>query len=92
MMAEVGFDKDVAIVTVGALAEECNAKFGDCIDPAHCIAALKKFFSSGVDLKCRSCGWRVKGTRHCTKQGCKTGDGETCQYFRHVFTVVDDRG
>lgn len=89
MMAEVQFDKDVAIVTAGALTEEVNERFGDNLDPAHTIAALKTFFGSGVDLKCRSCGWRKSGTSFCTQQQCKTGDGETCKEFRHVFNVVD---
>jgi len=89
MMAEVGFEKDVALAAAGALTEEVNRRFKDSLDPAHTIAALKKFFASGVDLKCRSCGWRAKGTTHCTQRDCKTGDGETCELFLHVFNVVD---
>lgn len=91
MMAEVGFDKDVAIAAAGALTEEVNERFGDCLDPAHTLAALKRFFDNDPDLKCRSCGWRKKGTEFCTMRQCVTGNGESCKEYRHVFNVVSDR-
>lgn len=87
MMAETGFDKDVAVVTVGALAEQVNERFGDCVSRTACVIGLKKFFGSGVDLKCRSCGWRKPKTSFCTQRGNVTSDSDTCEEFRHVFVV-----
>ena len=86
-MAEVGFDKDVAVVAAGALAEKINERFGDCVSPAACVIGLKRFFESGVDLKCRSCGWRKPKTRFCTQRCGDTSDGDTCDEFRYVFVV-----
>lgn len=90
MMAECGFDKDVAVVAVGALAEEVNKKFGDTVSPAACVIGLKKFFESGVDLCCRSCGWRKPKSRFCTQRCTDTSDSDTCDEFRHVFAVEAD--
>ncbi len=87
MMAECGFDKDVAVVAVGALAEQVNDKFGDSVSAAACVIGLKRFFESGVDLKCRSCGWRKPNTRLCTQGRGVTSDSNTCEEFRHVFAV-----
>lgn len=87
MMAEVGFDKDVAIVTVGALAEQINQRFGDTVSPAACVIGLKQFFNSGVDLKCRSCGWRKPKSKYCTQRCGDTSDSDTCEHFRHLFVV-----
>ena len=88
-MAECGFDKDVAVVAVGALAEEVNARFGDCVSPTACVVGLKRFFESGVDLKCRSCGYREPKGKTCTMQWCDTSDSDTCEEFRHVFKVTE---
>jgi len=88
MMAECGFDQDVALVVAGALAEQLNETYGDSIDPALCVAAVKQFIASDVDIKCRHCGWRRPGTKFCTFQGCQTGDADKCGQFRHVFEVV----
>ncbi len=87
MMAEVGFAKDAAVVAVGALAETVNEKFGDDVSVAACVIGLKQFFASGVDLKCRSCGWRKPGTKFCTQAAGVTSDGNTCDVFRHLFVV-----
>lgn len=87
MMAEVGFDKDVAVVAVGALAEQVNEKFGDCVSKTACVVGLKRFFESGVDLKCRSCGWRKPGSKFCTQRCGDTSDSDTCDEFRHVFVM-----
>ena len=89
-MAECGFDKDVAVVAVGALAEQVNERFGDSVSPTACVIGLKQFFESGVDLKCRSCGWRKPDSQRCTKRSCDTSDSDTCEEFRHVFTVVNE--
>lgn len=89
MMAECGFGKDAAVVAVVALAEKVNERFGDAVSPKSCLAGLKKFFDSGVDLKCRSCGWRKPKTIFCTQQGVTTSDGDTCDEFRHVFKVTE---
>jgi len=86
-MAEVGFFQDLAVVAVVALAEKVNEKFGDSVNPAACVAGLKQFFASGVDLKCRSCGWRKSGTKFCTQRCGDTSDGDACEEFRHVFVV-----
>lgn len=90
MMAEVGFDKDAAVIAAGALAEQVNERFGDSVSKAACVVAVKKFVNSGVDLKCRSCGWRKKGTTFCTQRQDVTGDTDTCEEFRHVFNVVHE--
>lgn len=89
MMAECGFNKDVAVVVVGALAEKVNDTFGDAVSPAACVVGLKRFFESGVDLCCRSCGWRKPGSEYCTQQCADTSDGDTCFLFRHVFKVTE---
>lgn len=88
MMAECGFNKDVAVVAVGALAEEVNKRFGDSVSPTACVIGLKQFFESGVDLCCRSCGWRKPESNRCTQRMRDTSDGDTCEEFRHVFKVV----
>ncbi len=87
MMTECGFYKDVAVAAAGALAEQVNERFGDTISPASCVAGVKKFFESGVDLKCRSCGWRKSGAKLCTQRCGYTSDGDTCDEFRHLFVV-----
>jgi hypothetical protein len=88
VIAEVGFDKDVAVIAIGACAEEINQKFGDSLSPAACVAGLKEFFRSGVDLKCRSCGWRKPGrSKTCTLRALSTSDSDTCGDFRHEFVV-----
>ena len=86
-MIECGFDKDVAVVAAGALAEAVNEKFGDSVSSAACVIGVKKFLASGVDLRCRSCGWRKPESRFCTQQNCNTSDGNTCEEFRHLFVV-----
>lgn len=86
-MAEVGFDKDVAVATAGALAEQVNERFGDSIPPSACAEGVKQFIKSGVDLKCRSCGWRKLRSNFCTQRTCDTLDGDTCNLFRHLFVV-----
>jgi len=87
MMAEVGFDKDVAVLAAGALAEKVNERFGDNVSRSACVIGLKKFFESGVDLKCRSCGWRKPGSKYCTQRCSDTSDSDTCEEFRHLFVV-----
>ena len=87
MATECGFDKDVAVVAAGALAEEVNKRFGDSIDPKACVIGVKTFIASGVDLKCKSCGWRKSGTKFCTLIVGDTGDAGTCGKFRHLFVV-----
>ncbi len=87
MMAEVGFNKYVAVLAVAALTEEVNEKFGDNISKTATLAGLKKFFASGVELNCRSCGWRKSGTKFCTQRCSDTSDGDSCKEFRHVFAV-----
>lgn len=88
MMTECGFDKDLAVVAAGALAEEVNKRFGDDVSPTACVVAVKKFIGSGVTLKCRHCGWRKSKSRFCTQLKEDTSDGDTCEEFRHVFEVV----
>jgi len=88
VMVECGFDRSIAIVGAGAAAEELNQKYGDSIDPADCVAAVKKFFATDVDIQCRYCGWREKGTKFCTQHQTETNDGQQCELFRHVFSVV----
>lgn len=89
MMAECGFDPMAAIVAVGALAEQVNERFGDAVSPTACVVGVKRFFESGVDLKCRSCGWRKPKTIFCTQRGVTTSDGDSCDEFRHVFKVTE---
>jgi len=88
MMVECGFDKDVAILAAGAAAEELNEKYGESIDPAHCVACVKRFFDMDVDIRCRHCGWRKKGTNFCTQHRVETSDGQQCSLFRYVFKVI----
>ena len=90
-MAECGFDKDAAVVAAGALAEEVNKRFGDSVSKTACVIAVKKFIASGVDLCCRSCGWRKPKTRFCTQRRSDTSDADTCEEFRHLFNVVHER-
>jgi len=90
MMAECGFDKAVAVVVAGALAEQVNEKFGDSVSPAACVAGIERFFSSGVEAKCRSCGWRKPKSRFCTQRAGDTSDGDTCEKFCHLFVVDTD--
>ena len=87
VMTECGFNKDVAVVAAGALAEAVNEKFGDDVSPAACVIGVKQFFESGVDLHCRSCGWRKLKSRFCTQRGLDTSDGDTCEEFKHVFVM-----
>ncbi len=87
MMAECGFEKQAAVVAVGALVAKTNEKFGDCIDVSACLAGLRQFFNSGVEMKCGSCGWRKPGTKFCTQAAGVTSDGNTCDVFRHLFVV-----
>ena len=87
MMAEVGFDKDVAVVAAGALAEQVNERFGDSVSKTACVIGVKKFLGSGVDLCCRSCGWRKPKSKLCTQRGSGTSDSDTCEEFRHLFVV-----
>jgi hypothetical protein len=89
MQAEVGFYKDVAVVAVNDMVDQVNARFGDSVNKSACVEGLKQFFESGVDLKCRSCGWRKPKSRHCTYRGCDTSDSDTCDEFRHLFVVED---
>ena len=86
-MTECGFNKDVAVIVDGALAEAVNEKFGDDVNVAACVAGVKQFLSSGVDLNCRSCGWRKPKSIHCTQRCLDTSDGDTCEEFRHVFVM-----
>ena len=87
MMTECGFNKDVAVVAAGALAEEVNKRFGDSVSKTACVIGVRKFLASGVDLKCRSCGWRKPKSRFCTQRREYTSDGDTCEQFRHVSVV-----
>ena len=87
MMVECGFEKQAAVVAVGALAKKVNESFGDSVSTSACLAGLKKFFESGVDLKCRSCGWRKPGSKYCTQRCGGTSDSDTCEEFRHLFVV-----
>lgn len=89
MMANVGFDKAKALVLAGALAEQLNETHGDNIDPAVCVAVVKKFIESDVDIKCRYCGWRKPESRFCTAKQSDTCDGESCEVFKHVFEAVE---
>ena len=86
-MAECGFAKDAAVVACGALVEKANERFGDCISARACLAGLKSFFSSGVDTKCRSCGYRKPKSRFCTMRFQDTSDSDTCGEFRHLYVV-----
>ena len=87
MAAKIGFDKAKATAAVPVLVETLNKKFGDSVSPTACLLGLKKFFSSGVDLKCRSCGWRAPKSKFCTNKCQDTSDGDTCEVFRHLFVV-----
>ena len=87
MMTECGFEKQAAVVAVGALVQQTNERFGDSIDAKSCLSGLRRFFESGVDLKCRSCGWRKADTKFCTQRCGVTSDSDTCDEFRHVFVV-----
>ena len=87
---QCGFELGKGVVAAGACAEACNERFGDSIDPAYCIAAVTKFFKSGADTKCRSCGWVKDGK--CTQHDHTIDAGGTCPLYRHVFNVTDDRG
>jgi len=86
-MAECGFEKQAAVVAVGALVEKVNERFGDSVPVSACLGGLKQFFNSGVDLNCRSCGYRKPKSRHCTMQCQDTSDSDTCAEFRHLFVV-----
>jgi hypothetical protein len=88
MMAECGFKKDVALLAAAALAEDCNKKFGDNIDPNFCVRAVATFINNkAIGINCRHCGWRKPKTQFCTQRNCNTGDGQTCDLFRHLFVV-----
>ena len=86
-MAECGFEKQAAVVACGALVEKVNERFGDCVDLRACLKGLKEFFSSGVDTKCRSCGWRMPKSTVCTQRCSVTSDEDTCDEFKHLFVV-----
>jgi hypothetical protein len=85
MEAECGFDRQAAVVAVGALVGKVNERFGDSVSLSACLTGLKEFFNSGVDLNCRSCGWRKPRSRLCTKQCVVTSDSDTCEHFAHLF-------
>ena len=87
MTAECGFEKQAAVVAVGALVETVNEKFGDSVPLTACLAGLRQFFNSGVDTCCRSCGYRKPKSRRCTMQCQDTSDGDTCDEFKHLFVV-----
>jgi hypothetical protein len=89
MTAECGFERQAAVVALGALVQRVNEKFGDSISLKAALAGLKAFLNSGIDLKCRSCGWRKSGTKFCTVQNTGTSDSDTCSEFRHLFVVED---
>ena len=87
-MAECGFAKDVALLAAAALAEDCNAKFGDNIDPKFCVKAVASFFDKkDIGINCSCCGWRKPRTKFCTQVLCDTGDAGACNQFRHLFVV-----
>lgn len=88
MMAECGFRKDLAIAAAGALAEDCNKQFGDCLDPKLCSKAVEAFIAKPIGLNCGSCGWRKPKTKLCTQRGCGTSDGDTCEFYRHLHAMV----
>lgn len=88
MQAVCGFKKDVALMAAAALADECNAKFGDNIDPKFCVRAVASFIDNkAIGINCRHCGWRKPKSKMCTQRGCETGDGDTCELFRHLHVV-----
>ena len=88
MMAEVGFDKDLALMAAAKLTLGCNARFGDNFDPRHSVAAVQKFLDDkSIGINCRCCGWRKPGTKFCTQIVGDTGDAGACNQFRHLFVV-----
>lgn len=89
MMAECGFKKDVALLAAAALAEDCNAKFGDNIDPRMCVAVVKEFIEHRkLGLNCGCCGYRKPSTKFCTLKSTVTGDVQSCDSFRHLEAFV----
>jgi hypothetical protein len=89
MMAECAFDKDVAVVATAALAEDVNAKFGDSLSPRTLAAETGKFIQSGIDLKCRYCGWKKPNSSFCTQRCHDVSPTNTCELFRHVHCVEE---
>ena len=87
MTAECGFEKQAAVVACVALVEGVNEKFGDSVSVSACLVGLKQFFNSGVEAKCRYCGWRKPGCSNCTLRVLSTSDSDTCDEFRHLFVV-----
>lgn len=89
MTAECGFEKQAAVVAVGALVEGVNKRFQDCVSVKACLIGLKSFFNSGVEPKCGYCGYRKSKSKFCTMQAVSTSDSDTCDEFRHLFVVED---